>query len=92
MMLAGAFFVVVVALLIKAGRRRLRLRLQIDQHVVARFDDVDAVVARARCACGRRPDQDGEGPRDRGTPAETWGVELSCVCGRRRSLRFVVGN
>lgn len=83
-----AFVVVVVVLAARSARARLRTRLQVDDHVVARFDDVDAVVARVRCPCGRRPDRDGEGPRDGGG----WGVRLSCVCGRQRELRFIVGN
>ena len=88
LLFSGAFLVVVAVLLVRAGQRRWRGRRQLDQHVVARFDDIDAVVRRTRCACGRSPDKDGEGPRDQGS----WGVELSCVCGKQRSLVFVVGN
>jgi hypothetical protein len=69
-------------------QRHWRGRKQVDHHVVARFDDVDAVVSKVKCLCGRRPDKDGEGPRKNGG----WGVELSCVCGRQRSMIFIVGN
>jgi hypothetical protein len=85
---AGAFFVVVAVLAWRGGRRRWRSLRQVDRHVVASHRDIEAVVGRVKCACGRWPDRDGEGPRDGGA----WGVELSCVCGRRRSLVFIVGN
>ncbi len=83
-----AFVVVVAVFAVRAVRGRWRQRRQLDHHVVARFDDVDALVRRVRCLCGRQPDRNGEGPRDHGG----WGVELSCVCGRRRSMVFIVGN
>ena len=88
LLFAGAFFIVVAALAIKAGRRRLLSRRQVDRHIVASHREIEGIVGRVKCACGRWPDRDGEGPRREGE----WAVELSCVCGRRSSLVFVVGN
>ena len=88
LLFAGAFFVVVAVLAFRAGQRRLVSRRQTDRHIVASHRDIEAVVGRIKCACGRSPDRTGEGPRAAGA----WGVELSCVCGRRRSVVFVVGN
>ena len=88
LLFSGAFLIVVVVLGVRATQAWARRRKQIDHHAVARFDDVDVIVGRARCACGRKPDKDGEGPRKDGA----WGVELSCVCGRTRSLVFQVAN
>ncbi len=91
LLFSGAFFIVVAVLLMRGGRRRLRSAVEVDHHVVASDRDIDFVVNKVKCVCGRWPDRDGEGPR-RHNGGEAWGVELSCVCGRRRSLVFVVGN
>jgi hypothetical protein len=88
LLFTGAFFVVVAALAVRRAQAAWRARAPDKERVVAGFDDVDAFVSRARCACGRRFDKDGEGPRGEGR----WAANLSCVCGRRRTLVFVVGN
>ena len=56
--------------------------------LLVRVEDIDGIVGKVRCVCGRWPDKDGEGPRAQGG----WGVELSCVCGRQRSMIFIVEN
>jgi hypothetical protein len=90
---AVAFLVALAFLAARAIARKRRERPRLSEHLVAHCADVDATVARLRtCACGRRLDVDGEGPRRSAAGAERWGVELSCVCGRRHSLRFIVGN
>jgi hypothetical protein len=88
LLFVGAFFFVVVVLGLRRARTAWRGRGLVEHRVVADFDAVDAAVARARCACGRSLDKDGEGPRGEGR----WGVEMSCPCGQRRRLLFVVGN
>ena len=89
LLFSGAFLVVVAVLGARRAQTAWRARVVIEaERVVAGYDDVDAIVSRARCACGRRFDKDGEGPRGDGR----WAVSLSCACGRRRSLVFVVGN
>ena len=88
LLFSGAFFVVVATLGLRRARTAWRTRVVVEERVVADYATVDATVARARCGCGRRFDQDGEGPRGDGR----WAVELSCTCGRRRSIVFVVGN
>jgi hypothetical protein len=88
LLFSGAFFVVVAVLGVRRAQATWRARDVVVERVVASFNDADAFVARERCACGRRFDKDGEGPRGDGR----WAITLSCVCGRRRTIVFVVGN
>ena len=88
LLFSGAFFVVAAIVLVRAGRAHWLGRRHVDHHVVAGVEDIDGIVGKVRCVCGRWPDKDGEGPRAQGG----WGVELSCVCGRQRSMIFIVEN
>jgi hypothetical protein len=90
---ALAFFVVLAILGARAIARKRRERPALAEFTVAGFADVDRQVSgQRRCACGRRFDVDGEGPRKSKDGSERWGVNLVCVCGRRRTLLFVVAN
>ncbi|HEY1097842.1 MAG TPA: hypothetical protein VGF99_02900 [Myxococcota bacterium] len=92
LLFALVILLVVVVVVGRAVRDRVVAARRQTHFVVARFDDVERLVRRHRCMCGRRPDLLGESTSTSTSGALEAAMQLECVCGRRERLTFTMGH